>query len=49
MTLFGIKFFSDVIMARIKMRLYWIKVNPKSNENFIIKDRKGDTGTERRK
>lgn len=32
MTLFGNKFFTDVIKVRIEMTLFWIRVNTNSNE-----------------
>ena len=35
-----------VIRGRIKMRLYWVRVGPKSNESILVRNSKGkrDTG-----
>lgn len=37
-----------LIRGRIKMRLYWIRVGPKSNESILVRNSKGkrDTGKE---
>lgn len=46
MILFGSKTFAEIVKRRIKMRSYWIKVSPKSNERVPIRIEKDtrDTG-----
>ena len=39
--LFGNRVFVNVIKSRIHMKPYIIRVSPKSNENVLIRDRKG--------
>ena len=41
MILFGNRVFVNVIKSRIHMKPYIIRVSPKSNENVLIRDRKG--------
>ena len=47
MTLFGNRVFAGIIRTRVKMRLYWISMGPKFNENVHKRDRKGYTETQR--
>ena len=47
MTLFGNRVFAGIIRTRVKMRLYWVSVGPKSNENVHKRDRKEHTETQR--
>ena len=47
MTLFGNRVFAGVIRTRVKMRLYWVSMSPKSYENVLKRDRKGYIETQR--
>ena len=47
MTLFGNRVFAGIIRTRVKMRLYWVSMGPKSSEKVHKRDRKGHTETQR--
>lgn len=38
---------ADVIKVRIKVRLYWIKVGPESNETILMRQKRAWEGRDR--
>lgn len=36
---------ADVNMVRVKMRLYWIRIGPPSNDSVLVRDRRGHVET----
>lgn len=46
-TLVGNRVMADVIKVRIKVRLYWIKVGPESNETILMRQKRAWEGRDR--
>lgn len=38
-TLFGIRIFADIIKVKIKMKSYWTRAGPESNQSVSIRDK----------